>query len=531
MSFLSNIYNSAKSYINNVIGGAKIVGGAIANAFSNTPQSSQTASVVSAGQTPTQYPQTYLPNISTPQGIGQTQPNGSINLLNSKGQPTGGVIPANSGGYTASTVPAGANPIYGSTTSSVTAGPNISSAGFLANYGNSGASGINSTSLNSGSFSSAPSITLPPVSSVKNPGTINNGGLINSSGQYGLIYDPQTNQFLSKGDIAEGLGGKDLPAQVMDYLKNNLPQRENVYEDPQIQAQIAEVNARKQEVANYTAQLNSVVAQQNSDLLNLRTIGSKEGVTESVYGQQAAEINREAAVRALPLQAQISAAQGNLNLAQDYLTQLTTWKKEAYDNEYNYQVAQYGVIKDYLTTEEKKIADAQQNSLTQVNQFRKDNVDQQDTWAKYAVQNGRQDLVTSIYALDPQDPNFRNLLASTVSQLTKSSTPSNSSTLSKSDIQGGATKAGLSVSDFQALDPDVQNYFANAPASKIKGVSDAINNVASGTEKADAVKAEIDASNNPQSVKDYLKAQVDAVAPQQSSGGGFWSRLSNYFNG
>lgn len=260
-------------------------------------------------------------------------------------------------------------------------------------------SAMGSTSLSSGSISSSsfsPSggaITLPSAPSVANPGVINNGGLV------GLLagdsqYDPNSNQFLPKdAQVDAELQGR---MTVEKMLQEMIPRKESIYEDAEVQRQQEEVNRRKQEVANYTAQLNSVVAQQNADLLRLREIGSKEGVTETVYGGQAATINREAAIKALPIQAQIAAAQGNLELAQDYLTQLSTWKQEQLDLDYTYRKDVYNSIRGFVDKEEARQLAKQEKADDRAYTESRALVQEQYKLALEASENGQAYLIPRI---------------------------------------------------------------------------------------------------------------------------------------
>lgn len=77
---------------------------------------------------------------------------------------------------------------------------------------------------------------------------------------------------------------------------------------------------KQQAVNDYTAQLNTIVANRDANIL--RVEGQGRGIPEAIIGGQQAQINKEAAIAALPVQAQLAAAQGNLQLAQDHIN---TW--------------------------------------------------------------------------------------------------------------------------------------------------------------------------------------------------------------
>ena len=100
-------------------------------------------------------------------------------------------------------------------------------------------------------------------------------------------------------------------------------------------------NQARKDVNNYSSQLNTIVANRDASLLQVE--GQGRGITETIIGGQQAQINKEAAIAALPVQAQLSAAQGNLELAQSHIN---TWGKILMDD----ANAAYTQKKDLLTS-------------------------------------------------------------------------------------------------------------------------------------------------------------------------------------
>lgn len=198
---------------------------------------------------------------------------------------------------------------------------------------------------------SGPSVSLPSSPGYTNPGLVNNAGLASEA----YTHDPVTGQLVPAKQTPVATPPVDDRSPYEKFVaKFGLPpQKENILTSPEVAAQQAEVQRKQAVVNDYTSQINSIVAQQNADLLKLRDNGSKEGVTEAVYGGQEATINREAAIRALPIQAALAGAQGNLSLAQDYLTQLTQIRTEAINNEYTYKSELYKSISSYVQGEDK----------------------------------------------------------------------------------------------------------------------------------------------------------------------------------
>lgn len=114
-----------------------------------------------------------------------------------------------------------------------------------------------------------------------------------------------------------------------DYLDSL--QKPASQEDAYLRAQKESgIQAARQQMQNTQNEINGVTTQMNVDLLKLRDLGSREGVTEAVYGGQQAQVSREATIKLLPLQAQLAANQGNLQMAEQNLdTLFNIYSKDA----------------------------------------------------------------------------------------------------------------------------------------------------------------------------------------------------------
>ncbi len=427
MSILSSIKSAAKKAVSVV----KKVGSAIGSALtsggkSNLANASSALPAANQSLVPKTSNQTLAPNFTTPQGIGQRQSDGSVILLDKKGQPTGSVI--SPGGVGSTPLPSNpASPYYAPDTlggnrgggaspySSTlpTGSPSLLSASFdisprmAADSLTSGAS-LPSVGVGDGGAATSPTNALPGTPGYANPGPANLAGTASAlTGMYALnpatgLLEPVTEETLAK---ERETTAKDIARRI--------PQKENILQDEEVQRQQAEVDQRKQEVAGYTASLNAIVAKQNADLLHLQDVGSKEGVTEAVYGGQQAEINREAAIKALPIQAQIAAAQGNLQLAQEHLTDLVKIKTEAVDNAYTYKKAQFDWATQYATGEDKLKLERLNKANDRAYASQKDNIDFAQSLANKAFETGQSGIAIQLMSLikNPGSPTFIDDLA------------------------------------------------------------------------------------------------------------------------
>ena len=115
------------------------------------------------------------------------------------------------------------------------------------------------------------------------------------------------------------------------------------------------IEQKRQEVSNYSSQLNAIQAQAEADRLSLE--GQGRGIPEVIIGGQQAKISREAAIKALPVAAQLAAAQGNLALAEQHLETRFRLLSEDSRNRYEYKQKVLGAVYDFATTQEKRRLD------------------------------------------------------------------------------------------------------------------------------------------------------------------------------
>lgn len=119
---------------------------------------------------------------------------------------------------------------------------------------------------------------------------------------------------------------------MLSYIKPEANQGEKAYEDVYgISSREAGRDFRRaqQEVQQYTSQLNTLTASRDAEMLKLE--GQGRGQTSGFIGGEQARINREAAIQALPIQAQLAAAQGNLEMAKSHVDSLFQMKLKDID--------------------------------------------------------------------------------------------------------------------------------------------------------------------------------------------------------
>lgn len=523
MSIFSTIKSAAQKVVKNVSVGAKALGSAIAGGaktlasnaqVSNTqllasigaksPSPAQQAAQQTSGKTGPGISYTPVPT-TLKSGVGvikNTSPSGTImsqaafdGLQAAKRLSSGA-----SGSYTPVNTYGGLTPTTLSSGQKMSSSPAVSSTGEVDSFTSFRPMSSNPafSSINTASISApAASVSLPSAPAYANPGSINNGGLVNALSET-KQYDPATGMFLDIPQDPQQAEANKRNGELKSLL-DLIPKKDSVADDPQVQQQEAEVRAKRQELNNYTGQLNSIVAKQNADLLTLRGIGGAEGVTEAVYGGQAATINREAAIRALPIQAQISAAQGNLELAQDYLTDLKKIKQDTIDADFTYNMKKFESIAGFVTGEQKIRLDNLRQTETRAHETTKQNLEDQDAWAR-EVAKVKPSLIAKIQALNPASPTFRQDLGTIVSQLPTTSSTGGVASPYANDLDAivGATISSIPTKFGQET--------FQAQMNRARNDSDKINLVATQVLKGQPSELKLDFANQASGIANIDKA-------------------------
>jgi hypothetical protein len=214
------------------------------------------------------------------------------------------------------------------------------------------------TSLSAGSIGETPALIGSAPSA-----TNYNGSVIKDNIAVGA--NPTTGIFDKEG-VTTGADGKAIPTKdgaqdteksMLDKMLASLkaPASEaDLYAQARRESGIVEAQQARNNAQNA---INAVTSKMNADLLQLRGTAGREGVTEAVYGGQQAEITREATISLLPLQAQLAAAQGNLELAeQNTDTLFKIYAKDA-QNSVDHYNSQVKAVYELATTQQKRKLD------------------------------------------------------------------------------------------------------------------------------------------------------------------------------
>lgn len=278
--------------------------------------------------------------------------------------------------------------------------------------------------ISSESLKPSPAVSVPPKPLDPNYNGALLGGNTTIAGNSGVL-SPQTDTNSS---------------DILSWVKNYMPQEasmsaihDQVYnnsaEGQQYHAQQDVVNQNMQKqldaqsaLASTTAQIQGITAQGQAAALQQE---GRQAPMAQIQGA-AAEQNRQAAIKALPLQAlalaqqaQVAAAQGNTQLSQNILAQAkdhvdTIFQLHAQDAkaQYEYKTNLFNSIKDFITKQDERAYNEQVKAKDQAFTTQQNQLNYAQGLASTAIQNGQPQLAAKISALDPRSPTYAQDVAS-----------------------------------------------------------------------------------------------------------------------
>jgi hypothetical protein len=153
----------------------------------------------------------------------------------------------------------------------------------------------------------------------------------------------------------------DMSKTFQSYLSetanamNEVPSAEETYSQLEKDLQIRQ---KEQTVNDLTTTQNTILAQGNADIMAIRNQSSQEGGTVGILSAREDAINRSVAIKVLPIQAQLAAAQGNLTLAQNRLDTLLTLRMKDAETKYTNKIKLLDATYSFMNEQQKIQADA-----------------------------------------------------------------------------------------------------------------------------------------------------------------------------
>lgn len=224
--------------------------------------------------------------------------------------------------------------------------------------------------------------------------------------------DPDT--FDYRGTVAAGNAMINPPATSESSMEGLFKQYLGEQKAPESQADLYEqelsksgVTESQKKLNELQAQLGGMTAETQAKQLAMREQGISAG---AIQGRNVAE-ERQLAIRALPLQAQIAAEQGNLKIAQDRLNTVFQLKSQDAQNQYNYKSKLIDSVYEFATKQEQERLDEKKIANQQAFQLSSQNRNDANQWAIKALESGDSELMGEINALDANSPTFQTDLA------------------------------------------------------------------------------------------------------------------------
>jgi hypothetical protein len=202
------------------------------------------------------------------------------------------------------------------------------------------------------------------------------------------------------------------PAWLQRYL-DNAPKPTNPMDNYTTLVKDTGLEEKQKLFNDLTAQLKSITAETQADSLKM------EGEGINLDGATARNITaeRNAAIRSLPIQAQLSAARGNLALAQDKVNTLFGIQSKYETDLFNYKQNLIDKVFDYATDQEKERLQDKRDQNTRDFQTLRDQISTAKDLATKAIEAGQSALAGQIMGLDPNDPSYMVNLSSLAGEI------------------------------------------------------------------------------------------------------------------
>lgn len=175
------------------------------------------------------------------------------------------------------------------------------------------------------------------------------------------------------------------------------------------------VMQKQQLVTDLTGKLNSIVSQGQQNQLNV--VGQGRGIPEAIIGGQQAQFARETAIQALPVQAQLSAAQGDLDAAEEHLNTLFKIYSDDATNEYNYKKGINEAIYNFTDKKNQEKLKEIQIGQDRAYQEKRDSIKEQQDYAQMALSNNQGSLSASISRLNVNSPTYKEDLSKLIGKI------------------------------------------------------------------------------------------------------------------
>lgn len=269
----------------------------------------------------------------------------------------------------------------------------------------------------------SPTISPPPVT--KNEGDMlgyNTAGSIPEGFviQDGMVTkDEKASDQMNAAKEANANVG-NIASSILGYIKPEENQLQNAYEDTYgITSRQAgrEYRRAQEEVQQYTSQLNNITSSRDASILALEDTG--RGQTTGFIGGEQGRIQRQAAIAALPVQAQLAAAQGNLEIAKSHVDSLFQMKIKDIETEQAYKNTVANTWMSVANQQQSNLLNAAIADSNARAEAKKIAMNDAKQIAMQAIEYGQSSLAASVMKLDPTSATYQQDVMNAMGRLSK----------------------------------------------------------------------------------------------------------------
>lgn len=341
-----------------------------------------------------------------------------------------------------------------------------------------------------------------PINLAGSP-VLSENGISVQDNQY--VYDPKVSENMNAVNET-AFSNQALLDSYMGKVNDAYDQTRNQEADYLKREKQAGIQKFQQQVNDYTSEINSIVKNRDAAILSME--GQGRGQTTGFIGGEQARINREAAIAALPVQAQLDAAQGNLTSATARLDKLFAIHQQDIQNEFNFKTSLAKSVLDFGTAAQQNILTAKMADIKEASDQSQANLAYQRQLQGMAMEYGQTGLITGISAIDPKSPTFEQDIAAFTSKLRK-------------PVAAGAPKAPTTqnVKRADGTEVTMQYNYDTGEWEDISGTG------ASGQVDAQKIMESTSKLDN------LLRYTADAKSLSGAAGLGLYNRAANFLTG
>jgi len=209
----------------------------------------------------------------------------------------------------------------------------------------------------------------------------------------------------------------DPYANLKDYL-GNLQAPASQADAFQQAQQDAEIQAKQQRLNQASAQLNSIYAEGERQKLQIDEDSFGKGGISAISNRRKSDIDRQTAIKSIPLQMELDLAQGDLMSAQSNLDTLFQLKSDDAQNMMEYKNKLAETVFNVATAEQQNVIEAQIREenrafqIQQANQLNARNV-------ANSIMSNQPKLASKMAQIDWSSPNAQNEFANLQSQVSE----------------------------------------------------------------------------------------------------------------